>query len=188
MGPLWRVLPRRRYMKGTRPGVTGTGPAGAVSGDQDQWEFRNGELTTLEKRLSVAKVMHTAVITLFQTHSYTFGGKFYLQKKVGHIGLWSMCCIARIVMTWWDKEFLELCAKSNLNLEDRQRYMDDIRVWMAAIRLGWRWEDNALVFKMAWRLEERTAGMSGLEKTIQVMKGITRPCTLSTPSSWPAAR
>ena len=50
--------------------------------------------------------------------------------------------------------------------------MDNIRVWMASIRLGWRWENNALVFKMSWRLEERTDRMSGLEKTIQVMKGI----------------
>ena len=81
------------------------------------------ELTTLERRLIVAKVMHTAVITLFQTHSYAFGVKYSLQKKGGPIGLRSTCCITRIVMTWWDKQFLELCAKSNLNLEDKQRYM-----------------------------------------------------------------
>ena len=114
---------------------TGTGPAGAEVGDQEQWEFRKVELTTLEKRLIVAKVMHTAVLTLFQTHTYTFGGKYYLQKCGGPIGLRSTCAIARIVMIWWDQQFLDLCAKSNLILEDKQRYMDDIRVWCTEVRL-----------------------------------------------------
>ena len=54
------ALPRRRFMNRSRARVTGTGPSGAAVGDQDQWEFRNVELTKLEKKLIVAKVMHTA--------------------------------------------------------------------------------------------------------------------------------
>ena len=57
IGPLKRVLPRRRHVNGVRPGVTGTGPVGAAVGDQDQWEFPpvHGGLTKLEKKLIVAK-------------------------------------------------------------------------------------------------------------------------------------
>ena len=84
----------------------------------------------------------------------------------------STCAIARIVMIWWDQQFLDLCAKSNLILEDKQRYMDDIRVWCAEVRLGWRWVEGDLVFCMEWRREDEAAGMSGLEKTIQIMKDI----------------
>jgi hypothetical protein len=63
--PLRSVLPRRRYVKGTRPRVTGAGPMGAESGDQKQWKFRNVELTDLEKKQIVAMVMKIAVKMLF---------------------------------------------------------------------------------------------------------------------------
>ena len=148
MGPLKRVLPRRRFVNGVRPGVTGAGPAGATVGDQDQWEFPplHGGLTKREKRLIVAKVMHTAVLTLFKTHCYTFGGKYYLQKQGGPIGLRSTCCIARITMIWWDRQLLELLRASNISLEECQRYMDDIRLWCYSVRLGWRWWNGELTY------------------------------------------
>ena len=78
------------------------------------------QLTRLEKRLLVAKTMHTTVLTLFKTHCYTFGGKYFLQKQGGPIGLRSTCCIARLVMSWWDKQLLELVDKSNMDLEEKQ--------------------------------------------------------------------
>ena len=51
MGPLRRVLPRRRFVRGTRPGITGAGPRGAEAGDQEQWKFPRVNLTELKKRL-----------------------------------------------------------------------------------------------------------------------------------------
>ena len=85
LGPLRRVLPWRRFVHGTRPGVTGAGPAGPEVGDQEQWEFPNVELTKREKRMIIAKTMHTSVLTLFKTHCYTFGGKQYiLYRQVGN--------------------------------------------------------------------------------------------------------
>ena len=73
LGPLRRVLPTRRFSSGTRPGVTGAGPTGRSAGDQDQWDFPDVELTKLEQRLIVAKVMHTAVLAIFKSHTYSFG-------------------------------------------------------------------------------------------------------------------
>ena len=35
LGPLGRILPVRRYVKGSRPGVTGAGPMGAEVWDQE---------------------------------------------------------------------------------------------------------------------------------------------------------
>ena len=85
LGPLRRVLPWRRFLPGTRPGVTGAGPAGPEVGDQEQWEFPNVQLTEREKRMIIAKTMHTSVLTLFKTHCYTFGGKQYiLYRQVGN--------------------------------------------------------------------------------------------------------
>ena len=100
-GELRRVLPWRRHVNGTRPGITGEGPMGAEVGDQEQWVFPKVELTDREKRLIIATVMKIAVLVLFKSHVYTFGGKFYLQKHGGPIGLRSTCAIARIVMLDW---------------------------------------------------------------------------------------
>ena len=50
--------------------------------------------------------------------------------------------------------------------------MDDIRIWMRSIRLGWIWMNDELVFMEAWRREEQEVGMTGLRKTLEVMKDI----------------
>ena len=76
--------------------------------------------------------------------------KFYLQQQGGPIGLRSTCCIARIVMRWWDRQLTEVMAKSNLTVEEKVRYMDDIRIWIRNIRLGWRWMNDDLVFMESW--------------------------------------
>ena len=112
------------------------------------------------------------MLVLFRTHVYEFGGKFYLQKKGGPIGLRSTCAIARIVMLWWDEKFLALVASSNLSLEEKARYMDDIRVWLYGIRLGWRWTDGGLRFCSSWRDIEKAQGMTSLQKTMQIMEGM----------------
>ena len=138
LGPLRRVLPRRRFVPGTRPGITGEDPLGRESGGQDQLEFpplKNG-LTELEKRLVMAKVMKTAVLALFKTHTYSFGEKFFLQMKGGPIGLRSTCCIARLVMLWWDDQLTVALEKMSIKMIAGARYMDDIRLWLHAIRLG----------------------------------------------------
>ena len=105
-GPPGRVVPWRRFVNGTRHGVTGAGSMGAEMGDQ--WKFTRVTLTQREKRLIVTTVMRIAVLTLFRTHTYTFGGRYYLQKAGGPIGLRSTCCIARLVMLWWDEELLQV--------------------------------------------------------------------------------
>ena len=50
-GELRRVLPRRRHVNGTRPGVTGEGPLGPDCGDQEQWVFPTVELTKRRRGL-----------------------------------------------------------------------------------------------------------------------------------------
>ena len=146
---------------------------GPNSRDQEQWSFPpNIRLTSREKRMIVATVMKIAVLVLFRTHVYEFGGKFFLQKKGGPIGLRSTCCIARIVMLWWDEKLLSVVAKNNLTLRQKARYMDDIRLWLNSVRLGWRWTNGGLRFSMEWRREEMLKGMTGLQKTVEVLKGI----------------
>ena len=70
---LGRILPKRRYTGGTRPGLTGVGPRGAERGDQEQWVFPHVRLTRREKRLLVATVLEIATQAMFTHHYYGFG-------------------------------------------------------------------------------------------------------------------
>ena len=170
-----RVLPKRSKVNGTSPGITGEVPLSKDSGSQEQWEFKdlgsNG-LTMLEKKLVLAKVMKTAVFAIFKTQTYSFGTKFYLQAKGGPIGLRSTCCTTRLIMMWWDDKLVEAVQRLGLKLVSGARYMDDIRIWCHAVRLGWRMTDGVLMFCSKLREEERQAGMTPLQKTTEVMKDI----------------
>ena len=122
--------------------------------------------------------MHTAVLTLFKTNCYTFGGKFYFQMQGGPIGLRLTCCIARMVMMLWDKQFLEKMSRSNITLEEKQRYMDDIRLWCYSIRLGWRWNAGELVFLRSWKHKEEDKRRSGAVKRIEVIRDMMNKLTI----------
>ena len=62
-----------------------------------------------------------------------------------------------------------MLTKNNISLEQKARYMDDLRAWLYAIRLGWRWVEGELVFSSSWRTEEQELGMTGLQKTVEVV-------------------
>ena len=107
------------------------------SGVQDQWIFptlRNG-LTAMEKRLVIAKVLKTSTLAMFKTHTYSFGGKYYLQVKGGPIGLKSTCCIARLVMLLWDDQLMVAMMKLNISTVSEAGYMDDVRLFLRGVRL-----------------------------------------------------
>jgi hypothetical protein len=64
---------------------------------------------------------------------YSFTGKYFLQKVGGPVGLRSTCAVARLVMLWLDTNLLALVEENNITLEERTRYMDDIRLWLKSI-------------------------------------------------------
>ena len=56
-------------------------------------------------------------------------------------------------MLWWDDQLLEVMERMNLKVLAGARYMDDIRMWLRAIRLGWRVTNGVLQYKEVWKLE-----------------------------------
>ena len=73
---------------------------------------------------------------------------------------------------WWDRNFIEAIQTSNLTLVDAARYMDDVRVWLHGVMLGWRWVNGELIYKGTWRMEERREKMTILAKTTEIMEGV----------------
>ena len=49
-------------------------------------------------------------------------------------------------MLFWDEKLLSLMERNNLSVEQKARYMDDVRLWLMSIRLGWIWQEEELLF------------------------------------------
>ena len=67
---------------------------------------------------------------------------------------------------------VEAVEKLGLRLISGARYMDDIRIWMHAIRLGWRIVDGSMEFISRWRKEEIQAEMPSLQKMTEILRDI----------------
>ena len=62
----------------------------------------------------------------------------------------------------------------NLNMKtiSGARYMDDVRLFLRGVKLGWRMIKDELIYKDIWKREEMEAGMTLLEKTTEILKDI----------------
>ena len=108
---------------------------------------------------------------MMNTHLYTFNGKIYLQQEGGPIGLRSTCAIARIVMNEFDARWLEKMESNNIKIRKGQRYMDDLRAILRALKPGWRWLDGGLWYCDEWKLEDHLAGKSSSRITGEALLG-----------------
>ena len=159
-----KIIPKRRKKGGTAPGVTGKDPTSRNVGCQEQWVFPEVVLTEEEKRKILAAVIRVAVEVLFSSHLYTFGGKTFLQKEGGPIGLRATCAVARLVMHMWDQAWLGKMKMQGVDIEEYARYMDDGRVFMFCIKRGWRWTEGELVWKRDWAKEDEGRSLQEVTK------------------------
>ena len=127
---------------------------GPNEGKACQWIFPRVSLSDLEKRMILASVMRIAVITMFNTHIYTFDNAYYLQRRGGPIGLRGTCAVARLTMIEWDRKWAALLTRLGLSYEEAARYMDDLRVYIFGIKEGWRWQDDELCWSEDWERED----------------------------------
>ena len=84
----------------------------------------------------------------------------------------STCCIARLVMLWWDDKLMVAMMKLNIITVSGARYMDDVRLFLRGVRLGWRVVEDEMIYKEVWKSEEVEAGMTLLQKTTEVLKDV----------------
>ena len=70
---------------------------------------------------------------------YSFAGDIYLQKNGAGIGERGSACVARTIMSLWDKLWACCQLKSGLFCPLFIRYVDDIRIYLHPISEGWSW-------------------------------------------------
>ena len=156
---LRRVLPIRTAKAGAKPGVN------ADPEKEVNWSFPKVEYTKLEKRKIVATLVQIGILVMMNTHVYGFDGKIFLQKAGGPIGLRSTCSLARIVMNEWDAKWMEKMVDNNITIRKGTRYMDDLRVFLKALKAGWRWFQGGLWFCEEWKKQDLEAGKSSTRST-----------------------
>ena len=93
----------------------------------------------------LARAMVVVIDFIMKNHLYTFDGKVYRQVSGGPIGLELTGVLARIVMIWWDKEYLKKLKNLNIKLLLYKRYIDDQSSAVRAIKPGIRFQDEELV-------------------------------------------
>ena len=91
------------------------------------------------------------------------GGKFYLQRDGGPIGLRSTAFLLSLIMKMLDKAWLELCDREGLQIHLFYRYVDNVRNCLQALLEGWRLAGHEFQFKEASKVED--AGQSDLRRT-----------------------
>ena len=117
----------------------------------------------------MATMVQNGVVTMMNTHLYEFNGSFYLQQAGGPIGLRATCAVARNVMIFWDKKWMEKMDANNVTRDLEDRYMDDVRIVLMAIQHGWRWLEGGLYYHEDWKVEDLKAGKSLEEVTHDVI-------------------
>ena len=73
----------------------------------------------------LGQVIKTATLAILSMHSYQWNEEVKLQQDGAPIGLEIAGALARIVMLWWDKEFIKLLRDNNITMHLYKRYIDD---------------------------------------------------------------
>ena len=92
------MCPERTGTRGRRPGLAD------VRNARRRWGKTRKPVGRQEKMKLLAKFVELSVIEVFGAHVYEFGGRIYVQKDGGPIGLSLSGAIGRTTMAVWDRE------------------------------------------------------------------------------------
>ena len=86
------------------------------------------------------------------------------------MGLRLTSLVARIVMDEWASLFLTRIVDSGVKVHAMMKYVDDINLILAMIKIGSRWRGEKLVHSQEWEEEDRATGKTGVEITMDTMR------------------
>ena len=113
-----RIAPR---WLGPRPDLLTVG--GDSMNEVNKWTKMKTTLNDHEIRLVIARVVETAVLVCINTHIYSFGPNLYVQCTGGPIGMRFTASLASIVMKEWDKAWIKLLKRENIDFDMFIRYV-----------------------------------------------------------------
>ena len=109
----------------------------------DKWKIAE-EPSEEQKIRMVANMLIKSVEISISNHMYRFNGTMYKQEDGGPIGAELSQAIARLVMVWWDKQFLKLCNEIGIEVDLYTRYVDDSNLAVIPHQPGTRFIEGSL--------------------------------------------
>ena len=82
-----------------------------------------------------------------KNHTYKWNGEVRLQSTGGGIGDKLAQAAARLVMIWFDGQFLNLLDNANITISFYKRYVDDGNLKLPAIEEGLVWNMESKTLK-----------------------------------------
>ena len=151
--PIWNVLPWRKKVGGTAPGMTGKGINSVEDDPEYQWCYPRAEPTALQKRQIVGRCCEIAVRILFEHFSYKFGTTWYQQTSGGPIGARITMVVARLVMSDWGEKYKIILVASGIPPDLLGGYVDDGRQESGVLEIGSEFDKS--IGKFVFREEAR---------------------------------
>ena len=115
--------------------------------DQSKWDHSNPpeNLDEVQKRRLLATAVGIAVRTVFEHHTYSFGGIRYRQVLGGPIGLRLTSLVARIVMDSWAAGFLSKLDINGFKVWAFIKYVDDVNIVISMMDKDVEWVGDELL-------------------------------------------
>ena len=124
------LVSTRKSKGGRHPGITTAEVLGKLYREEEE------EAPTLfhpprcrpnqyEEKFVLSQVIKISTLAILSMHSYQWNKDVKLQEEGAPIGLEIAGALARIVMLWWDKQFMKLLADNNILIHLYKRYIDD---------------------------------------------------------------
>ena len=140
-----------------------------------KWQSSGINPSPLQQRMMVAWTLMKGVEVVMGSHFYRFCGKAYHQQAGGPIGLELSQALARLVMLWWDGEFLQRCQRAGISREMYLRYLDDVNMITRCLPAGTVYRDGGL--QVDRQVEEEEQGVEGDKITARVVREVANSIT-----------
>ena len=148
LGKLWKILPYRKKVGGTTPGMASRGMQSKGGDVEEQWSFKCKELSEDQLKEVVARCVEISVRVVFENFMYNFGGKTYLQRSGGPIGNRLTMACSRVVMLEWGDEYSRILREAGLTVTLFKIYVDDVRQASTALKMGTRYDTEEKKMKV----------------------------------------
>ena len=161
---LWNILPWRRKVTGTAPGIKSK-ELNSKKGDVElQWQFPRAKPTEIQERELIARVAEIATRAIFENFTYKFAGEMHHQASGGPIGARVTMAAARIVMHDWGETYHGILEAARLETAILTGYVDDVRQGGQSMRMGMRYDEKAKQFTWSQGAKEEDRRLRVLEK------------------------
>ena len=143
----------KRKRRGPPPKITGSGVKTKKEERYEPWVRATQEPDKDKQRVMITEAIKIVMEVLMKNHIYEFKEELRKQKEGGAIGIDLTGELAKIYMTWWDKELIKKLGEIGIDPILYKRYVDDIVIIVMKI-IGESEEDGEADERTIERIRE----------------------------------